>query len=274
MGLTVNTNIAALNAYRNLSNTQTGLNKSLERLSSGMRINRASDDAAGLAISEGLTSQIGGLQQASRNAQDGNNVVGTAEGALTEVHSILQRMRNLAVQSANSGSLDASAKDDIQTEVSSLSSELDRISSQTTFNNVKLLDGSFTGKSFQVGYAAGDQISVDIATTFTATGLGVDAVDLGSTGNPTTALTTIDAAIQTVSTARAQLGAYQNRFEHVINSVNVAVENLTASKSQIKDTDMAAEMVNFTRSQILSQAGTAMLAQANQAPQGVLKLLG
>lgn len=274
MGLTVNTNIAALNAYRNLSATQTGLNKSLERLSSGMRINRASDDAAGLAISEGLTSQIGGLQQASRNAQDGNNVVGTAEGALTEVHSILQRMRNLAVQSANSGSLDASAKDDIQTEVSSLQSELDRISSQTTFNNVKLLDGSFTGKSFQVGYAAGDQISVDIATTFTATGLGVDAVDLGSTGNPTTALTTIDAAIQTVSTARAQLGAYQNRFEHVINSVNVAVENLTASKSQIKDTDMAAEMVNFTRSQILSQAGTAMLAQANQAPQGVLKLLG
>jgi flagellin len=282
MGLTVNTNIAALNAYRNLSNTQTSLSKSLERLSSGLRINRAADDAAGLAISEGLQSQIGGLQQASRNAQDGNNVVGAAEGALTEVHSILQRMRDLAVQSANSGSLDASAQGDIQNEVVSLASELDRISSQTTFNNVKLLDGSFSAKNFQVGYAATDQISVTIdsgtATKgFSSTDLAVQAglggVDLSTGAGATAALTLIDAAIQNVSTARGTLGAAQNRFGHIINAVNVAVENLSASKSNIKDTDMAAEMVSFTRAQILSQAGTAMLAQANSIPQGVLKLL-
>lgn len=285
MGLRINTNIAAMNAYRNLSVTDSQMAKSLEKLSSGYRINRAADDAAGLAISEGLRAQVGGLTVASRNAQDGISVVQTAEGALTEVHSILQRMRSLAVQASNGGALDANAKADLQSEVVQLNAELDRISAQTTYNNVKLLDGNYgqggvnNPGTFQVGYASGDSITVKItadttgatAKAFSSTGLAVNTVDL--TTNPTAALTAIDTAIQTVSTSRASLGAVQNRFEHVVNSVNVAIENLSASESRIRDTDMASEMVNFTRSQILAQAGTAMLAQANQAPQSVLKLL-
>jgi len=275
MGLQINHNMAAYNAYRNLSTTESQMAKSLEKLSSGYRINRAADDAAGLAISEGLRSQIGGLTVASRNAQDGTSVVQTAEGALTEVHSILQRMRDLSVQAANDGSLDANAKADLQSEVTQLNSELDRIASKTTYNNVNLLDGTYNG-NFQVGYASGDQLTVTIdngtATKgFSSTDLAVSTVDL--TASPSAAITSVDAAIQKVSTARANLGAVQNRFEHVVNSVNVAVENLTASESRIRDTDMASEMVNFTRTQILQQAGTAMLAQANQAPQSVLQLL-
>ena len=378
MGLRINQNIAAMNAYRNLSVTDGQMAKSLEKLSSGFRINRAADDAAGLAISEGLRSQVGGLKVAVRNAQDGISVVQTAEGALTETHSILQRMRDLAVQARQHRwqrrrrpyghpDGDRPAHD-----------ELDRIANRPSSTAQKLLDGSNTTATFQVGANAGETISVDIAigrawtpgprhsvrrgpsrgrherrlphgaaprapcTSTTgfdfrrsgeqrharsvgrarpgrhhdyATGRRVDqgrmhrrpTADKAWCGNGTVgtvrqlhghrrlehqagarhrgtasvqaavgasaAITSIDAAINTVSTTRANLGAVQNRFEHTINNLNVAVENLSASESRIRDTDMASEMVNFTRSQILSQAGTAMLAQANQASQGVLRLL-
>lgn len=382
MGLSINQNIAALNSYRNLSSTQNDLSKSLEKLSSGLRINRAADDAAGLAISEGLRSQIGGTKQAVRNAQDGISVVQTAEGALTETHSILQRMRTLSVQAANTGGLSESAKTNIQDEMEQLKTELTRISDTTQFNGTKLLDGSYNG-SFQVGAntSASDKIDVKLNTVaMGAAGLGVDdvhvnnvkaaaggaitalAVGDGSTadtaqtvtvdgtaytvrasttdgsaaamtkaqiasalttagaadgvaasidtdgnmvvtkaghdgaltvtstagvgftadtdlavdgvaGDADAAINAIDKAITTVSSVRSQLGAVQNRFDHTINNLNVAVENLSASESRIRDTDMAQEMVAFTRSQILSQAGTAMLAQAKSLPQSVLQLL-
>jgi flagellin len=396
MSLRINQNIPAMNAYNNLRTNSDSMSKSLERLSSGFRINRASDDAAGLSVSEGLRSQIGGLRVAVRNAQDGINVVGTAEGAMNEVHSILQRMRDLSVQASNSGSQDASARTAAQQEVTQLNAELDRIGNTTRFGGQQLLQGTpasvsgaVTGGSvttssatFQLsgtfknattganvalstaavnvadgtyttagqyqnalqsaldntmsanGIAAGSVkanvsdvgggvwkvdlstaalsagSTFDIGTVSGATGVtasttsssqanaftgtfqiganqgeslnvsfnGINSNILGTSGldlvnNPSAAITTLDTAIQTVSDDRANLGAYQNRFEHTINSLNVAVQNLSASESQIRDTDMASEMVSFTRSQILSQAGTAMLAQANQAPQSVLKLL-
>jgi flagellin-like hook-associated protein FlgL len=430
VGLSVNTNVAALNAYRNLSTTQSSLNKSLERLSSGYRINKAADDAAGLAISEGLRSQIGGLSQAVRNTQDGTSVVQTAEGALSETTSILQRMRDLSVQASSGGSLNDDAKSSIQKEISQLKSELTRISDTTTFNGTKLLDGNYKG-TFQVGANAGQTISVNIGKAMSAAGLGVSSVDVTAAGKYTvasggtaagtvvsttatsaasaamnfynaagvqlagasadasdyasltgtisfggktfdlssvdysnadgdndpstvatsaqalTALNTaakaalgltqdpfasaasgltfgvkeavtgftgangaaetttangttwstpdqlanatptfdgasgasnaikaIDAAIKTVSSQRADLGAIQNRFEHTINNLNTAIENTTASESRIRDTDMASEMTAFTRAQVLTQAGTSMLAQANQSTQSILKLLG
>jgi flagellin-like hook-associated protein FlgL len=394
MGLRVNNNIAALNAYRNLSVTDGQMSKSLEKLSSGFRINRAADDAAGLAISEGLRSQIGGLKVAVRNTQDGISVVQTAEGALTETHSILQRMRDLSVQAANDGGLNTEAKKNIQSEITQLKAEINRISDTTTFNGKKLLDGSYSA-AFQVGANKGETISVavgSIGAGMDTTGLGVNGVDvtgasaltvtqtgavaddqgtpaagtnvitgdftaaasfdtlkgtisangktfdlssvkylagdtatqrlakldaaaaaaLGTTDTTPFSLQTtvsltftgdtpgtgstaaqaakaspvytaasgasaaidlLDTAIKTVSTQRADLGAIQNRFDHTITNLNVAVENLTASESRIRDADMAQEMVQFTRNQILSQAGTAMLAQANQASQGVLSLL-
>jgi flagellin len=404
MGLRINQNISAMNAYRNLSVTGGQMEKSLERLSSGFRINRAADDASGLSISEGLRSQIGGLKVAVRNSQDAISVVQTAEGALTETTSILQRMRDLSVQAANGGSQDAKAQAAAQTEFAQLQGELDRIAKTTSFGGQKLLDvgvngstgysGNFqvganntsddridvaltaaafgtavtaaaatagahvgagaaaatvttggtltitvdggtavnvtiangatraqvetdintalgatgtadldgsnvlsitsattgTGSSVQVAASgAGNSILADLqltagtetgtaqvfgtATGFDSAGLGVGSSSLSSTTNARSSIDYVDNAIANVSTARAQLGAYQNRFEHTINNLNVAVENLSASESRIRDTDMAAEMVQFTRSQILSQAGTAMLAQANSAPQGVLQLL-
>jgi len=304
MSLRINSNIAAVNAYRNLSSTDKAMKNSLEKLSSGLRINRAADDAAGLSISQGLQSQIGGLQVAARNAQDGINVVQTADGALGESEAILQRMRDLAVQSSNSGSQDASAQGAAQTEFSQLNSELDRIVSTTKFGSQKILDGTYSG-GFQVdsGTGAGSQITVDLGsatlsamaptgaalanaadaaiTGLDSTGLGTSTLSLtgtvsanGHSNQAQDAVDQLDDAIKFVSTVRANLGAYQNRFDHTINNINVAVENLSASKSAITDTDMAQEMTNFTKSQILQQAGTAMLAQANQAPQGVLKLLG
>jgi flagellin len=378
MGMTVQNNISAMNSYRNLSVTDTAMGKSLERLSSGYRINRAADDAAGLAISEGLRSQIGGLKVAVRNTQDGISVVQTAEGALTETHSILQRMRDLAVQAGNDTN-DTNSRAAIKSETDALSSELDRIAGSTSFNNVKLLDGNYKAKSFQVGYGTGttDTISVDIVSTganaayrtyanggatttaatanfavgtvsvttaaltvssdanniatqlnadaqfklgfsasvdskgglvikaldskqtgaititggltnaasvstaqgagtggFAAADLGVGSLLMDTAANATLSLNAIDKAIKTVSTSRANLGALQNRFEHTINNLNVTAENLTASESRIRDTDMAQEMTNFSRTQILSQAGTSMLAQANQASQSILKLLG
>ena len=423
MGLSVNNNIAAMNSYRNLSVTNSQMSKSLEKLSSGFRINRAADDAAGLAISEGLRSQIGGLKVAVRNTQDGISVVQTAEGALTETHSILQRMRDLSVQASNEGSLNDDAKKNVQSEIGQLKSELDRIASTTSFNGKKLLDGNYSS-TIQVGANSGETISVSVGTAMGSAGLKVDGVDVTSKGlydnaatsgagsvvttaatsgasanaelaftkatnekdfagasgaasaydnlsgsiafggktfdlgsvdysgvtgaddqakaadaltklntaakaalgltsgtgpftaaagvltfqvndtvsnytaangvslgssaaqinaatptftagsGATVAIDKIDTAIKTVSTTRADLGAIQNRFEHTINNLNVAVENLSASESRIRDTDMAQEMTNFTRTQILTQAGTAMLAQANQSSQGILKLLG
>jgi flagellin len=386
MGLRINSNIAAMNAYRNLSINDKQMAGSLEKLSSGLRINRAADDAAGLSIAQGLQAQIGGLKVAVRNAQDGVNVVQTADGALNETSEILQRMRDLAVQAANGGSQDANAQAAAQTEFGQLQSELDRIAKTTSFGGQKLLDTAYDG-TFQVGAnnTADDRIQVkldatvfgtaagkadtlkdsgtydatlnattltvtqgttvasadlagitavadvvsdlnadtDFAASFTAsvvsgelkveakvggagsivlsgtantaiggtetttagtagalatgfdsTGLGISSsVKLDTTTNAQTAISKLDTAIKDLSTARATLGAYQNRFEHTINNINVQVENLSASKSAITDTDMAQEMVKFTRSQILSQAGTAMLAQANQAPQSVLQLL-
>jgi flagellin len=271
MGLRINQNIEAQNAYRNLSVNSNAMSKSLERLSSGLRINRAADDAAGLSISEGLRSQVGGLKVAVRNAQDGVSVVQIAEGALTETHSILQRMRDLSLQAANEGSQDPQAQAAADTEFQALALELTDIATNTKFGSQALLDGTYTAKSFQVGANSSETLAVTIAN-MDATALGATG-DLTTKANADTALTAITTAIGTVSTARATLGATQNRLEHKINNLNVAIENVSASESRIRDTDMAAEMVNFTKSQILSQAGTAMLAQANSAPQGVLQLL-
>jgi flagellin len=396
MGLRINQNIAAQNAYRNLSITDGQMSKSLEKLSSGYRINRAADDAAGLSISEGLRSQIGGLKVAVRNAQDGISVAQTAEGALNEVTSILQRMRDLSVQAANGGSSDIAARDAAQKEFVQLNGELDRIGTNTSFGKSKLLDGSFgqsqqlvgtktavptTGGTFtidnvngqaltapltitvaaatgtdsakdvadainasistalkgvaganyrgdeihisatvaddgsgytmqadgakaftltdvtaglsgigittagastlkanantgqfQVGANSGETLNISIGA-ISATALGTNALDLSAAGGADLAITALDSAITTVSDQRATLGASQNRFEHTINNLNVSVENLSASESRIRDTDMAQEMVGFTRNQILTQAGTSMLSQANQASQNVLSLL-
>jgi len=412
MGLRINQNIAAQNAYRNLSVTDGQMQKSLEKLSSGFRINRAADDAAGLSVSEGLRSQIGGMRVAVRNTQDGISVAQTAEGAMNEVTSILQRMRDLSVQAANGGATDVNAKKAAQSEITQLNSELTRIGNTTAFGKSKLLDGSFgnvqsggssatpitltatmdslaaAGNTFSLtkvngvdlsslntntgltvtipqaasnsaaditaainqgiktalqnasaqGYTgaafAGNEVSVSATvapngsgTTFSLQGtgafttvdgastvlanmsltpgastavtnantgqfqvganqsekiqvvigainanaLGTDTIDL--TSNADTAISALDKALNSVSDQRAALGAYQNRFEHVINNLNVSVENLSASESRIRDTDMAQEMVGYTRNQILTQAGTSMLSQANQASQNVLSLL-
>jgi flagellin len=387
----INQNIMAFDAYRNLSMTEGKMGKSLEKLSSGQRINRAADDASGLVISEGLASQVSGLQQATRNAQDGVSVAQTAEGALAEVASMMNRIRDLAVQAANSGSNDSSARTAAQAEVTQLTSEIDRIAQSTRFGSQNLLDGTFgnvskvasgtsaqlsggfkvtTGTNdqftvtigatnvavtvaqgtysnaaqfqsaissalssaltgagfaanavtvsvvdpasvgygkvtfssagafslaagtkdflastgvaagaagngpaaaqFQVGPEAADTINLSISAV-SASGLGIGSLDLVNSASA--AITSVDGAITSVSSTRANLGAVQNRFESVINSLQVATENLSASESRIKDTDMALEMTNFTKDQILLQAGTAMLAQANQVPQSVLKLL-
>lgn len=274
MGLRINSNIEALNAHRHLTAVSARLAKSMERLSSGMRINRASDDAAGLAIAEKIMSQVNGLNQASRNAQDAISLVQTAEGALQETHSILQRMRELAVQAANDTLTDQD-RQAIQQEINNLLAEIDRIATTTEFNTKKLLDGSVatTPMSFQVGANAGQVVKLTIATVdtvaMTLTGLSVTSADLASQ-----AVVSLDDAIKYVSNVRANLGAMQNRLEHTIANLGVASENLQAAHSRIRDVDMAAEMMEYTKLQILQQAGTAMLAQANLAPQAVLKLLG
>lgn len=274
MGMQINTNVSALNAYRNLSSTQNDLSKSLEKLSSGLRINRAADDAAGLAISEGLRSQVNGLNVAARNAQDGISVIQTAEGALTEVHSILQRVRDLAVQAGNDSN-NADSRAAIKTEIDALGDELTRIGASTNFNGIKLMDGSVPTLTFQVGaggVAAEDQIAVTM-TDFSTLGADIKMLTVDTAANAAATITAVDAKITAVSTARAGYGAAQNRFESAINSLNVSAENLAAAESRIRDTDMAAEMVKYTAANILSQAGTAMLAQANQSTQGVLQLL-
>src|SRR3954447_5931988 len=257
MSLRVNNNIEAFNAHRSLQATQYAQSKSMEKLSSGLRINRAADDAAGLAISEKMRAQVNGLGQANRNAMDGISLVQTAEGAMNEQHAILQRIRELAVQRQN-GTLASSDKTAVDTEVAQLTAELSRIQTSTTFNGLDLLQGSsFT---FQVGANNGEQIGVAVAS------LDFTAID-------STQITSIDAAITAVSGARSTLGAVQNRLEHAINNIGVFQENLASAESRIRDVDVAQEMVNQTKLQILTQSGTSMLAQANQGAQGVLSLL-
>jgi flagellin len=392
----INQNVMANNASRNLSSTNVMLGKNLEKLSSGFRINRAADDAAGLVVSQGLRAQIGGLKQATRNAQDGISVVQTAEGALNEVHSMLNRMRDLTVQAANSGGNDAAAKGAAQAEIVALKTEIDRVSSSTRFGGVNLLDGSYgtkparvtgfdadnavthtagddftiningtgavtvdlpaltsasgasaaaaiegainsalaasgtgaafagkvkvssqtvgagaaltievggltnaqtfaladgtgtplaemgltgtvtaaagTGGTFQIGANSGESVSLSIGD-LDATALGVGALDVTTDAGAASALTALDSAISTVSSTRGNLGALQNRFESMINNLQVTTENLSASESRIRDTDMAQEMVSFTKNNVLMQAGTAMLSQANQVPQSILSLL-
>ncbi|NPV27618.1 MAG: flagellin [Firmicutes bacterium] len=272
----INHNIASLNTYRQLSANNVLQNKSLEKLSSGLRINRAGDDAAGLAISEKMRGQIRGLEMAAKNAQDGISLIQTAEGVLNETHSILQRMRELAVQSANDTN-NSNDRAELQKEVDQLIAEIDRIANNTEFNTQKLLDGSLSGSGnaliFHIGANSGQTIKLDI-NSMTASGLGVSGVNISTQSGAEAAITTIQAAIDTVSSERSKLGAYQNRLEHTINNLGTASENLTAAESRIRDVDMAKEMMEFTKMNILQQAATAMLAQANQQPQMVLQLLG
>jgi len=267
MSLRIQHNVEALNAHRQLQSTSDKLSQAMERLSSGFRINRAADDAAGLAISEKMRAQIRGLTQAQRNSQDGVSLVQTAEGALQTVHSMLQRVRELAVQYKN-GTLSAGNQSAIQSEVLQLASEIERIGSTTKFNGICLLNTGGT-VSFQVGSNDGEQIGVATISLGGSQGVGSTYYDLTSA----TAVSNIDAAIDNVSAERASLGAVQNRLQYSLDNVGIYQENLVSAESRIRDVDMAAETVNLTKNQILSQAGTAMLAQANQAGQGVLSLL-
>ena len=267
MSLRIQTNVEALNAHRNLVGVNNQVTKSMERLSSGYRINRAADDAAGLAISEKMRAQIRGLGQDQRNIQDGVSLVQTAEGALQTVHSMLQRVRELAVQFKN-GTLSATNQSAIQSEVNQLASEIERIGTTTQFNGICLLNNTST-VSFQVGANDGETISVAMISLGAT--VSNQYFSLSSTG--TADISEIDAAIDAVSTQRATLGAVQNRLEYSLDNVGIYQENLTSAESRIRDVDMAAETVSLTKNQILSQAGTAMLAQANQSGQCVLSLL-
>jgi flagellin len=269
----INHNLNAMNAHRQMGINLGNTGKATEKLSSGLRINRAGDDAAGLAISEKMRAQVRGLNQASRNAQDGISLIQTAEGSLNETHSILQRMRELAVQSRNDTNVtqDRTALND---EFKQLQEEITRIGQQTEFNTQKLLSGGFAKKNFQIGANEGQTISLTIKN-MTATGIGVDGpkASIGTAGAASKAIKTVNSAINTVSTERSKLGALQNRLEHTITNLDTSSENLQASESRIRDVDMAKEMMNFSKNNILQQAAQAMLAQANQAPQGVLQLL-
>jgi len=271
--MVVQHNLTAMNSNRMLGVNTATQAKSTEKLSSGYKINRAADDAAGLAISEKMRRQVRGLTQAVANAQDGISCVQTAEGALNEVHDMLQRMNELAVKAAN-GTNQTEDRSYIQLEVAQLQSEIDRVSQTTTFNERNLLGGSFTNVGLQVG-AEGDasnQIKLTIGT-ISSTGLSIDDVDVSSINSAQEAISKIKTAISTLNEQRATLGAVQNRLEHTINNLNNVVENTTSAESQIRDTDMAAEMVKYSNNNILAQAGQAMLAQANQSNQGVLSLL-
>src|SRR4051794_19398837 len=271
MSLRIQNNTEAFNAHRNLVSTSEKMSHAMERLSSGYRINRAADDSAGLAISEKLRAQIGGLAQAQRNAQDAVSMVQTAEGSLAEVHAMLQRVRDLAVQ-YNNGTLSTSDKVSINLEVTQLSNEIGRIGAQTKFNGISLLSGSNT-VTFQIGANDNETINVAMITLFGwGAGVAVDSAVFSFPGGAVT-LQSIDDAIDAVSKARSTFGAVQNRLEHSLNNLASYEENLTASESRIRDVDMASEMVEFTKEQILQQAGTSMLAQANTLPQSVLTLL-
>ncbi|MFD2369390.1 flagellin Hag [Brevibacillus sp. GCM10020057] len=269
----INHNLTALNTYNRLTANNSMAAKAMEKLSSGLRINRAGDDAAGLAISEKMRAQIRGLDQASRNAQDGISLIQTAEGALSETHSILQRMRELAVQ-ANNDTYTTTDRAKLGAEVVQLQKEINRIASQTEFNTKKLLKSGIS-VSFQVGANSGQIIGMSINKMDVSSLIGSKGV--GSTFSTATnfsaIIANVNSAINKVSKERANFGAYQNRLEHTINNLNTASENLTSAESRIRDVDMAKEMMNFTKNNILSQAAQAMLAQANQQPQGVLQLL-
>src|SRR3954453_14252115 len=266
MSLRVNTNVEAFNAHRNLFQTSMALSKSMEKLSSGLRINRAADDAAGRAISEGMRAQIRGTAQASRNAQDGISLVQTAEGSLNEMHSILQRVRELSIQFAN-GTLSTSDQAKITAEVAQLTAELVRIRDSSTFNGIALF-GNATSTTVTIQLGANQNI--DPPNNTNRVGVTINALSFSTVSMD---VTQIDTAITSVSSARSALGAVQNRLEHGVANLGVYEENLTASESRIRDVDVAQEMVNFTRLQILSQSGTAMLAQANQGARNVLSLL-
>ena len=265
-------NLTAMNTNRQLGITTGNQAKSTEKLSSGYRINRAGDDAAGLTISEKMRSQIRGLNKASSNAEDGVSLIQTAEGALNEAHSILQRMNELATQAANDTNT-SSDRTAVQKEIDALTSELSRIASTTQFNTMNLLSGSFKGKNLQVGALEGQKISISIST-MNAKALGVAILKVSSFGKAGSAMTLIQKAISKVSTQRSALGALQNRLEHTIANLDTTSENTSAAESRIRDVDMAEEMVEYSKNNILAQAGQSMLAQANQSTQGVLSLLG
>ena len=269
--MVVQHNMRAMNSNRMLNvNTQTQA-KSTEKLSSGYRINRAADDAAGLSISEKMRRQVRGLTQASANAQDGVSMVQTAEGALNEVHDMLQRMNELAVKAEN-GTLQSVDRKYIDAEVQQLKTEINRVASTTTFNEMNLLTGSLSSCGLQVGAEQGQHIEVAIST-MSASGLGIASVFCSTVTGAQSLNTAVKAAIKEVSEQRSKLGAIQNRLEHTINNLDNVVENTTAAESRIRDTDMATEMVKFSNVNILAQAGQAMLAQSNQGNQGVLSLL-
>ncbi|UYP00912.1 flagellin [Oceanotoga sp. DSM 15011] len=268
----INHNLNALNAWRNLGNANSGMGKSLEKLSSGLRINRAGDDAAGLAISEKMRAQIKGYDMATKNAQDGISLIQTAEGALTEVHSMLQRMREISVQAANdtNNTEDRSA---LAKEITQLQKEIDRIGSTTKFNGKELFKTS-QSFSLQIGPDKSTNLVLNVTSqSISQSKLGINALTITSNTTAQNAVEKIDAAIKQVSSLRAQFGAFQNRLEHTVNNLSVASENLTAAESRIRDVDMAKEMMSFTREQILLQSSNAMLAQSNQLPQNVLSLL-
>src|SRR5947209_497497 len=267
MSLRINTNVEAFNAHRNLQGTESKLAMSMERLSSGYRINRAADDAAGLAISERLKAQIGGLDQAQRNSQDAVSLVQTAEGSLDQVHAMLQRIRDLAVEYKN-GTLSTTDQQSIQSEVNQLASEIERIGASATFNGISLLSNATT-LNFQVG--SNDQQTISVSTISLGSTLGTAFYSLTSAG--TSDISEIDAAINQVSATRSDFGAIENRLTYTLDNAAIYEENLTASESRVRDVDMASEMVSFTKLQILQQAGTSMLAQANQSSQSVLSLL-
>jgi flagellin len=275
MGLSVYNNVEAQNAHRLLSNTGTQLNKSMERLSSGLRINRAADDAAGLAVSEGMRSQIRGMNVASRNAQDGVSMVQVADGALGNVGDMLQRVRDLAVQASNGTLTDAQRKN-LDTEVQQVLTEIGKTGTATEFNGLKILAGSVataaSAVTLQVGANASQNIAFTMCTVSTSD-LGISGLAVSTAASASAAIASIDAAISTVTTRRANFGAIQNRLEQTINRLGMTSENLQAAESRIRDADMASEMIEFTKNQILQQSGMAMLAQANQSPQSVLSLL-
>jgi flagellin len=276
MGLRIYNNVEAQNAHRQLQTTNANLSRTMERLSSGLRINRAADDAAGLAVSEEMRTQIRGMQVASRNALDGVSLVQVADGALGGVNDMLQRVRDLAVQAAN-GTLTDLQRNNLDREVQSVISEIARVAADTEFNGIKILSGSVAtaacAVTLQVG-ANGAQVIAFTIGTMSASDLGVSGLAVSTAASATAAIASLDAAIRTVNSQRAQMGAIQNRLEQTISRLELTAENLQAAESRIRDADMASEMIEFTRNQILQQSGTAMLAQANQAPQSILQLLG
>jgi flagellin len=269
----INHNISAYNTHRQLTFNNNNAAKNIEKLSSGYRINRAGDDAAGLAISEKMRGQIRGLEQASRNAQDGISLIQTAEGALNETHAILQRMRELAVQAANDTNTTAD-RNNLQAEIDQLITEIDRIAANTEFNTKNLLGTASNKFVFHIGANKGQNMTLTIASMkSTDLGIAKGTLKIDTQTDADNGIALIDTALETVSTERANLGAVQNRLEHTINNLGTSAENLTAAESRIRDVDMAKEMMEFTKNNILTQAAQAMLAQANQQPQGVLQLL-